>query len=194
MESAAMPGQTQADLFPLIRGGGLFLAIVGLAILLGPLQFRRRNLLLGAGAALAAAVTITTAAHLAAPYGAPTNLQVGSLVVAVVLEIGALIWAIRHFAPQGVRAVTIAVLAIVGVHFVFMAPAFGPLIVVLGAITVGNALAGVRLPRYSLPTLWAVDGALKLGFGAAMFGGQFLPCFPCAAVGFVGDGARAAGL
>jgi hypothetical protein len=173
-----MSEQTQADLFPLIRGGGLFLAIVGVAILMGALQFRWRNLLLGAGAALAAAVTTATAAYLAAPYGAPTYLQIGSLIVAVLLEIGALIWAIRRFAPQGPRAVTIAVLAIVGAHFVLMAPAFGPLIALLGAITVANALAGVRFTTYSLRALWAADGALKLGFGAAMFVGQLVPGFP----------------
>ena len=174
-----MLAQTQADLFPLIRGGGVFLMIVGVAIVLGALQFRWRNPLLGAGAALATAATIATAAHLAAPYGAPTRLQIGSLVVAVTLELVALIWAIRRFSPQGERAVTIAVLAVVGAHFVLMAPAFGPLIVLLAAFTVGNALVGARLQTYSLRTIWAVDGFLKLGMGAAMFGGQFLPCFPC---------------
>lgn len=177
-----MPGQlSQADLFPLIRGGGLFLAIVGTAILLGAFQFKWRNPLLGVGAAIATAATIATAAQLAVPYGAPTALQVGSLVVAVALEVVALLWAIRHFAPKGERLATIAVLAVVGAHFVLMAPAFGPLIVVLGVVTVCNALAGVRLPRYSVRALWAVDGLLKLGFGAAMFWGPHLPCFGCAA-------------
>lgn len=174
-----MVGQTQAELFPLIRAGGLFLAIVGIAILLGAVQFKWRNLLLGAGAMLATAMTIAGAAHLAAPYGAPTRLQIWSLVVAVLLEMGVSTWAIRHFAPHGSRAVTMAVLAIVGAHFVIMAPAFGPLIVLLSAVTVGNALAGACLPRYSLRMLWAVDGALKLGVGVLMFEGQFLPCFLC---------------
>lgn len=176
-----MPEQTQAELFPLIRSGGLFLAIVGGAILLGAFQFKWRYPLVGAGAAIATAATVAAAAQLAAPYGAPTALQVGSLFVAVALEVVALLWAIRHFAPKGERLVTIAVLTVVGAHFVLMAPAFGPLIVLLGAVTVCNALAGVRLPRYSLRALWAVDGLVKLGFGAAMFWGQHLPCFACAA-------------
>jgi hypothetical protein len=175
-----MIGQTQADLFPLVRGGGLFLIIVGVAILLGALQFRWRNPLLGAGAALATAATIATAAHLAAPFGSPTLLQVGSLVVAVLLEIVVLAWAIRRFSSQGERVATIAVLAVVGAHFVLMAPAFGALIVLLGALTVANALARLHFKTYALRTLWAVDGLLKLAVGGAMFGGQFWPCFPCA--------------
>lgn len=170
-----MPEQSQADLFPLIRGGGLFLAIVGGAILLGGFQFKWRNPLLGAGAAIATAATIATAAQLAAPYGSPTTLQVGSLLVAVAIEVVVLAWAIRRFAAKGERVVTIAVLTVVGAHFVLMAPAFGPLIVLLGVATVCNALAGVGLPGYSLQALWAVDGLLKLGFGAAMFWGQHLP-------------------
>jgi hypothetical protein len=173
--------QTQADLFPLIRGGGIFLVIVGAAILLGALQFRWRNPLLGVGAALATVATIFTAARLSAPYGAPTKLQIGSLVVAVLLEVIVLIWAIQRFSPKGERATTIAVLAVVGAHFFLMAPAFGPLIGLLGILTVSNALAGARFRTYSLRTLWAADGCMKFALGAAMLSGQFLPCFPCTA-------------
>ncbi|MEQ1492854.1 MAG: DUF6609 family protein, partial [Terricaulis sp.] len=107
-------------------------------------------------------------------------LQIGSLIIAVVLEMGVLMWAIRHFAAQGPRALTIAILATVGAHFLIMAPAFGPLVVLLGAATIGNALAGAGFPGYSLRMLWAVDGALKVGVGVTMFEGQFLPCFLCA--------------
>ena len=156
------------------------MVIVGGAILLGALQFRWRNALLGAGAALATAATIITATRLGAPYGPPTRLQIGALIVAVLLEVVALSWVMRRFSPRGERALTIAVLSVVGAHFVVMAPAFGPLVVLLGLLTVANALAGVYFRTYSLRTLWAVDGFLKMSLGAAMFDGQFLPCFPCA--------------
>lgn len=169
--------QTQADQFPLIRGGGLFLIIVGIAMLMGSLQFRWRNPLLGVGAAIAAAATFAMAAQLAAPHGAPTRLQVASLVVAVLLESVALVWAIRRFARSGERTVTIAVLVVVGAHFVLMAPAFGPLIVLLAIFAIAHAVAGLHFQTYPLNRLWAVDGALKLAIGAVMFGGQFLPCF-----------------
>jgi hypothetical protein len=142
-----MSAQTQADAFPLIQGGGVFLLIVGAAMLMGALQFKWRNRLLGAGAALATVATIATATHLARPHGAPTMLQVGSLGVAVVLEAIALVWAIRRFAPQGERAATIAVLVVVAVHFVVMTPAFGPLIVALGMLCASNALAALLYAR-----------------------------------------------
>ena len=103
LEPLLMPTQAQADLFPLIRGGGLFLVIVGAAILLGAFQFRWRYPLLGTGAALAMVATIATAAHLAAPHGVPTKAQVGALVVAALLEAVALVLAIRRFSPQGER-------------------------------------------------------------------------------------------
>jgi hypothetical protein len=174
-----MAAQTQADLFPLIQGGGVFLLIVGAAIVIGGLQFKWRNRLLGAGAALATVATIATAPHLATPHGAPTMLQVGSLGAAVLLEVLTLVWAIRRFAPQGQRPVTIAVLLVVGVHFVIMAPAFGPLIIALGILCVSNAVAGLRIRTYSLRTLWAMDGLIKLGVGAAMLLAPSLPCLPC---------------
>ena len=74
---------------------------------------------------------------------------------------------------------TIAVLAVVGSHFVLMAPAFGPLIGLLGMLTLGNALVGARFQNYSLQIVWAMDGFLKFALGAAMFFGQLLPCLPC---------------
>jgi hypothetical protein len=115
---------SQADLFPLVRGGGLFLMIVGIAVVLGALRFRSRNLRLGIGAAIAAAATTVLAAPLAAPYGAPTQFQIGSLLVAVALEIVLVIWAMRRYAPRGERAAIVAVLIVVGAHFMLMAPAF----------------------------------------------------------------------
>jgi hypothetical protein len=174
-----MQAQTQADLFPLIRAGGLFLMIVGAAILAGAFQFKWRNALLGVGALIATTATIVTTARLAAPFGIPTTVQIASLIVAVLLEGVALAWAIRRFSPRGERAMTIAVLAVVGAHFVLMAPAFGPLIVLLAVLTVSNALAGARFLNYPLQTLWAVDGFFKFALGLAMFCGQFLPCLPC---------------
>lgn len=172
-----MPDQTLAHAFPLIRGGGLFICIVGAAMGLGALKFEWRNFFLAGGALIAAAATALFAASLAAPFGAPTILQIGSLVGAVVIEMAALAWAVRTFARKGQRSVTIAILIVVGLHFVLMAPAFGPLVALLGVLTAANAALGLMLPRYSLPTLWLADGALKFGFGAAMLQGQMLPNF-----------------
>jgi hypothetical protein len=157
------------ETFPLVRSGGFFVAIVGLAILAGGLRFGWRNAILGVGAAIATIVTAVTAARFAAPFGAPTLFQIGDLIAAVAFEVAALAWAIRRFRPAGERATALAILMIVAIHFVLMAPAFGPLIALLGVLAAINVYMGMRLGALSLRTIWIVDGALKLAIGAAMF-------------------------
>ena len=157
------------ETFPLVRSGGVFVAIVGLAILAGGLRFGWRNAILGVGAAIATIATAVTAARLTAPFGAPTLFQIGDLIAAVALEVGALAWATRRFRPSGERATTLAILMIVAVHFVLMAPAFGPLVALLGALAAINAYAGMRFAALSVRSVWIVDGALKVAVGAAMF-------------------------
>jgi hypothetical protein len=157
------------EAFPLVRSGGLFVAIVGLAMLAGGLRFGWRNAILGVGAAIATAATAITAARLTAPFGAPTLFQIGDLIAAVALEFAALAWVIRRFRRSGERAVTLATLMIVAVHFVLMAPAFGPLIALLGVLAAINAYAGVWFRTLSVRATWIVDGALKVAIGAAMF-------------------------
>jgi hypothetical protein len=41
---------TQAEAFPLIRGGGLFLVVAGMSIVLGAFLFRARYPIFGVGA------------------------------------------------------------------------------------------------------------------------------------------------
>ncbi|MEX0645820.1 MAG: DUF6609 family protein, partial [Parvularculaceae bacterium] len=103
----------------------------------------------------------------------PTTLAIASLAAAVAFEallIGALI---SRFKTE--RGRTIWVLTIVGAHFVIMAPAFGPLIVLLGLLCTVNAISGLFGAAYSLPKLWAADGAFKIAVGAAMWFGHLLP-------------------
>lgn len=146
---------------------------------LGALKFGWRNFFVAGGAFSATAATVFLATSLTAPFGAPTTFQIGSLFVAVVAEMAALAWVVRGFARQGERPVTIAILVVVGLHFVLMAPAFGPLVAVLGVLAAANATLGSIFPRYPLPALWLADGALKLGFGATMLQGQILPSILC---------------
>jgi len=156
------------EAFPLVRSGGLFVGIVGLAIVAGGLRFGWRNAILGVGAAIATTATAVTAARFAAPFGAPTLFQISDLIAAVALEGAALAWAIPRFRPGGERAITLAILMIVAVHFVLMAPAFGPLVALLGVLAAINAYAGMRFGALSLRAIWVADGALKVAIGAAM--------------------------
>ena len=170
---------SQADVFPLIRGGGLFLVVAGLSIVAGAFAFRARYAILGVGAAAAGALTALFAAPLAAPYGKPDDLQIASLVVAVALEMVFLARVLRAQRGAGDRETMIALLTIVGGHFVLMAPAFGPLIVLLAGASVVNTLFAQLWRGYASPLVWAADGVLKAVVGALMFEGHQLPCTMC---------------
>jgi hypothetical protein len=156
--------------FPLIRAGGLFLAIVGIAILLGALLPRRRWLLLAAGAALAAVVVSVAALPLSRPLGVPTRAQVATLFFAVLVEVVAIAWVRSRLRTHPERSVVLAVLLVVGLHFLPMGVAFGPLIAVLGVLAAANAGVGLLLFRTTpLALLWVLDGLLKSVTGVFMF-------------------------
>lgn len=172
---------SHAEVFPLIRAGGVFIVAAGASILLGAAFFRARYAIFGAGAALGALATALTAAPLSAPFGAPTSIQLVSLVVAVGVEVILLIRVLRRGRDE--REATLGVLTIVGGHFVLMAPAFGPLIVTLAGLSVGNTFIGLVWRDYSLRALWAIDGAIKAGIGGLMFFGDRLACSACVVFG-----------
>ncbi len=155
-----------ATQFPLAASGGVFLSIVGAAIVLGALRFRSRNVLLAAGAVLATLVTVLVAPMLTARAGVPTIAQIIWLAAAVAAEIVLLAVFIRRAAPHGERAVVLTILGIVAAHFLPMAPAFGPAMIVLGLLCAANVLLAASVADYSLRSVWAVDGALKAAIGA----------------------------
>jgi hypothetical protein len=146
----------------------VFLSIVGVAMVLGALRFRSRNVLLAAGAVLATIVTALVAPGLTARAGVPTIAQIIWLAAAVAAEILLLAVFIRRVAPHGERAVVLTILGIVAVHFLPMAPAFGPAMMVLALLCAANVLLAARVTDYSLRSVWAVDGALKAAIGALL--------------------------
>ena len=158
-----------ANVHPLMRSGGLFVMLIGAAMVLGSIWFRSRNVLLVLGATLATVAVSLSAARLTAPYGVPTFAQVAWLVTAVVAEAIALVLVIRSFAPRGERAVLLAILVVVGFHFLPMAPAFSPFAAVLGVACAVNAFVAMRISGYPLRAVWATDGGLKLAVGALMW-------------------------
>jgi hypothetical protein len=159
------------NLYPLVRGGALFLTIIGTAIVLGAVWFKLRNRLLAAGAVVATVATALSAVRLSAPYGTPSAAQIAWLVAAVAFEATSLAQVVRRTALHGERSLVLAILIVVGVgvHFLPMAPAFGPLVAVLGALCAINALVALRFSSYQLRVVWAVDGLLKTVFGVVMW-------------------------
>lgn len=155
-----------AQAHPLAPAGGVFLGVVGATIMLGAANMRLRFVALGVGATLAIAVTVAFA--VTHPMPRPSALQMAVLAAAVAFQVAAIALAGRTLEKLTERGKTLAILAIVSVHLFIMAAAFGPVIVALGTLGLGNAALGATAPRYPLSALWLADGALKLIAGAIM--------------------------
>jgi hypothetical protein len=127
------------------------------------------------GAGIAGALTALLAARLAAPFGPPDPIQIGSLVLAVAMEMTLLVLSLRNQKTYDDRETMLVVLTIVGGHFVLMAPAFGPLIVLFAAASVVNTLIALLWRGDPSASVWAIDGILKTVVGVLMFYGHELP-------------------
>jgi hypothetical protein len=155
--------------FPLLRVGGLFLVVVGTAIVIGGFVPRRAWILFSAGAALGTLAALFAGLSVLRPPGRPALVQVVSLVVAILVEIVGIVLVNSKLRARGERTLVLATLLVVGIHFLLMAPAFGPWIVLLGACSIGNAVVGLRsAPTRPWALFWAVDGGLKVAVGSVL--------------------------
>jgi hypothetical protein len=155
--------------FPMVRAGGLFIFIMGAGVVLGALLPNRRKpfLILGAAAAIVAMVFL--ASRLSAPFGTPTRLQLWFLFGSMGAEAILIRVAVALYRQAGERYLLLAILFAVGLHFLPMAVAFGPICAALGVTLCVCAGIGLWLrPGISLNRLWASDGFIKMAFGAIM--------------------------
>jgi hypothetical protein len=142
---------------------------MGAMIMAGAALPRARNVLVAAGLAFASLVTALAARSLTHPLGPPSWQQILVLAGSVLLELILIQVVVRSVYHLGERTIVVSVLLIVGVHFLPMAFAFGPMIGILGILTILNAGAGLWLrPTMNLSLLWFFDGLLKLTSGIAM--------------------------
>lgn len=161
----------QPELFPLMRGGGAFLAAIGLGIVVGAFGGRRwRTVALVAGAAagvLAMAVLgITKLAF--AGVGYPAVWQWVVLGGAFLVE-GLLVnLVVRRIPDTASRRFWLWMLVAVGAHFLILLPSHGAICGGLALVCIANAALGLRLPSVDVRVFWAVDGVLKVAAGTAM--------------------------
>ena len=156
--------------FPMIRAGGLFILVMGAGVALGSIFSSQRKLLLALGAGVATVAIILSASTLSRPLGVPTNIQLWALAGAIVLEALLIAIVVARFRSAGERTFLLAILLVVGIHFLPMATAFGPLCAVLGATVIANASIGLWVIRDErLKYFWLMDGAIKVAFGSLMF-------------------------
>ena len=158
-----------APAFPMVPAGGLFIAIVGIGIVLGALFPNKRDFLLISAFVVAAAALVIFAGRLMAPFGNPTRLQLWFLFGSIALEIVLFLFAMPRYRKAGERSARLASLFIVGIHFLPMVVAFGPMFFIMGVVLCLCAGAGLWIrPDVSVNALWAADGLLKIAFGSAM--------------------------
>ena len=159
------------QLFPLMRGGGAFLALIGLGIVIGSLGSRKWRLvwlIIGAwlGVAAMAVGGITKLIFDGLPYPAIWQWVVLGLAFAVEALLVNIV--LRKVPDDTSREFWLWILFIVGAHFLVLGASHGPICALLALLCMGNALLGLRLKTLDVRIFWALDGALKLGAGAAM--------------------------
>jgi hypothetical protein len=155
--------------FPMIRAGGVFIFIMGAGVLLGAVLPNRRRLLLILGAIVATIAIVFLAAPLSAPFGRPTRLQFWFLFGSISAEVILIRVAVALYRRAGERSLLLAILFAVGLHFMPMAVAFGPVCAALGVTLCVCAGIGLWLrPGIPLNRLWASDGLIKMAYGAIM--------------------------
>ena len=152
---------------PLIAGGGLFLLTLGTALVIGERMPRYRGRWLTIGFILGGMLA-AIGAGVGGPYGSPTRLQVGSLVLAILVEMAAIPLVLKRFPGIPARERTLVILLIVGLHFFIMLPAFGGAIGLLGVLCLCNVAWAHWHTRYQTPAVSTADGILKAAVGLLM--------------------------
>jgi hypothetical protein len=156
--------------FPMSSAGGLFILMMGIGVALGGIFSKHRKPLLVLGA-VAGSIAIGVCVNaLTRPLGMPTPMQFWALAAAILLQIVLIGVVVARYRRSGEYTLLLAILFVVGFHFLPMAIAFGPLCAILGVTTMANAGVGLWAKRdSSLKSYWIIDGALKIVFGGLMF-------------------------
>ncbi|GAA0970713.1 hypothetical protein GCM10009555_020080 [Acrocarpospora macrocephala] len=158
--------------YPLIRGGGIFLICVGLGFFLG-LFFPRRWIPLAAGGFIVG-FTGSGLSALLPSLGTPSILNIAALVVAVAFEAAVIVYLVKKIGDSDERRLTLSIMLVVGLHFVIMGLAHGPLIAALGILTAINATIGL-FTKTPIKPFFLSDSLLKIAFGVWML--AFYPAY-----------------
>jgi hypothetical protein len=159
-----------AQFFPLMRGGGAFLAVIGLGILVGSFGNRRfRTVALIAGAALGVIIMGVGGGTklIFAGLPQPAIWQWIVLGVAFLVEGWLVSIVVRKFPDLESRQFWMWMLVIVGAHFLILGFSHGPICAALAVLCMANAVIGLRSSA-DFRIFWAIDGVLKIAAGIAM--------------------------
>jgi hypothetical protein len=170
MDLTTLPTDAAAYLaaYPMAPLSGLFLIIVGLCIVLGAARMRWRLPLMFAGFAVALAAIFFRGGPVLQDLAPIKTFQGVVVVVAIVLEIVCIRLTVGRWRQRTDNRLPLVILIVVGLHFVLMYPAMGPLIALIGAAGVVNASVGLIFARTPLRLLWFTDGVIKVAGGAVL--------------------------
>ncbi|WBQ03290.1 DUF6609 family protein [Kribbella sp. CA-293567] len=160
-----------ARTFPLMRGGGALLVLVGLGLVVGGAAGRRWMLPgLISGAALAVLVMMVggITKTIFEGLGYPAIYQYVAFGIGVVAEVGLVNLVVAKVPDRDSRRFWLWILLVVGVHFLVLAFSHGPICGLLGLLCIVNAGLGLLVPGLPYRVLWVADGVLKVAAGAAM--------------------------
>lgn len=160
------------ELFPLMRGGGAFLVLIGLGILGGAFTRRRRTrlvwLIVGAGLGVLVMAVGGATKIIFAGLPQPAIWQWVVLGLAFVVEMGLVNVVLRKVPDVDSREFWLWILFIVGAHFLILGPSHGPVCFLLAIACMANAAIGLRSRSVDVRVFWAVDGLLKVIGGGLM--------------------------
>ena len=159
------------EIFPLMRGGGAFLAVIGLGILVGAFGSRKwRIVWLIAGAAAGILIMAVGGATklIFAGLPSPAVWQWVVLGLAFLVEGYLVSVVVRKFPDLDAREFWLWMLFIVGAHFLILGASHGPICALLAVVCMLNAWIGLRSKQVDFRVFWAIDGVLKIIAGAVM--------------------------
>jgi hypothetical protein len=157
------------DAYPMMRGAGLFVLLVGLGITIGGILGKKYLVpVLIVGGVLAILSQIVRVRGLTDFAGTPPMSQLYALCGGIAFEgllIGVVVYLIRD---RSSRRFWLWILFVVGLHFIVLAYAQGPPLLLLGVLNMVNAAVGLRMTNVSYLKFWVIDGVLKVAIGAWM--------------------------
>lgn len=159
------------EIFPLMRGGGIFLAAVGLGILVGAFggdAWLTPALIAGAALGIIGMAIGGITKWIFAGIGKPKIWQWVVLGIAVLVE-GYLVSLVATQIPNhSSREFLLWILFVVGVHFLILTFSHGPICGLLGLVCMVNAYIGLMIVPIPYKVFWGLDGIFKIIAGVAM--------------------------
>ena len=157
--------------YPLMRGGGLFLAAVGLGLLIGALGGRRwlvPALIAGAGLGTVAMAAGGITKWIFAGLDRPLWWHWAILGAAFLVEGYLVSQVVERVPDRSSREFWLWMLFVVGAHFLILFFSHGPICGLLGLLCMATAYLGLKVRSVPYRLVWGFDGILKIAAGGAM--------------------------